>query len=65
MIIVDTDERIRAFLPELDVLITAGLVIIDDVEVVKYVGPAVSPLAWTGFAAAAALSAPARYLVDG
>jgi len=38
VIIVDADDRIRAFLHELDELITEGLVIIDDVEVVKYVG---------------------------
>ena len=38
VVIVDTDERIRGFLEELDELITEGLVIIDDVEVVKYVG---------------------------
>src|SRR5205823_4419321 len=38
VIIIDTDERIQAFLPELDELITKGLVIIDDVEVLKYVG---------------------------
>lgn len=38
VIIVDRDEAIQAFLPELDELINEGLVIIDDVEVVKYVG---------------------------
>jgi PII-like signaling protein len=38
VVIVDADERIQAFLPELDELITEGLVIVDDVEVVKYVG---------------------------
>jgi PII-like signaling protein len=38
VVIVDTDERIRTFLPHLDELITEGLVIIDDVEVLKYVG---------------------------
>jgi PII-like signaling protein len=38
VVIVDTDERIAAFLAGLDELITEGLVIIDDVEVVKYVG---------------------------
>ena len=38
VVIVDTDDRIQAFLPELDELITEGLVILDDVEVVKYVG---------------------------
>lgn len=40
VIIVDTPERINAFLPELDDLIIEGLVILDDVEVVKYVGRA-------------------------
>lgn len=40
VIIVDTPERINAFLPELDDLIIEGLVILDDVEVVKYVGHA-------------------------
>jgi len=38
VVIVDTPERIEAFLPQLDELITEGLVILDDVEVVKYVG---------------------------
>jgi PII-like signaling protein len=38
VIIVDTAERIQAFLPELDELITEGLVIIDDVEVITYAG---------------------------
>ncbi len=37
-VIVDSEERIEGFLPELDELITEGLVIVDDVEVVKYVG---------------------------
>jgi PII-like signaling protein len=38
VVIVDSEERIETFLPELDALITEGLVIVDDVEVVKYVG---------------------------
>jgi PII-like signaling protein len=38
IIIVDTAERIDAFLPTLDELITEGLVVIDPVQVVKYVG---------------------------
>jgi len=38
IVIVDTDEHIRDFLRDLDELITEGLVIIDDVEVVKYTG---------------------------
>ena len=40
VIIVDSEERIRTFLGELDELITEGLVILDDVEVIKYVGRA-------------------------
>lgn len=38
VVIVDTDERIRAFLPQLDELIQAGLAVLDPVEVVRYVG---------------------------
>jgi len=38
IVIVDSDERIQAFLADLDELITEGLVIVDDVDVVKYVG---------------------------
>jgi uncharacterized protein len=38
IIIVDERERIDAFLPQLDDLVTEGLVIIDDVEVIRYVG---------------------------
>jgi uncharacterized protein len=38
VVIVDADERIRAFLPQLDELVTEGLVIIDPVEVIRYVG---------------------------
>jgi PII-like signaling protein len=38
IIIVDTEDKIRDFLPQLDELVTEGLVIIDPVEVVRYVG---------------------------
>lgn len=38
IIIVDDAERIDAFAPQLDELITEGLVILDDVNVVRYVG---------------------------
>lgn len=38
VVIVDSSDRIQAFLPELDRLITEGLVMVDDVHVVKYVG---------------------------
>jgi uncharacterized protein len=38
IIIVDSESKIRDFLPQLDELVTEGLVIIDPVEVVRYVG---------------------------
>lgn len=38
VIIVDDEDRIRAFLPELDELVSEGLVILDEVEVFRYVG---------------------------
>ena len=37
IVIVDTEEKIRAFLPEVDELVIGGLVLVDPVEVVKYV----------------------------
>ena len=44
IVIVDTAERIEAFLPQLDELIQEGLVILDPVYVIKYVGrPAKDP----------------------
>ncbi|MFD3926075.1 DUF190 domain-containing protein [Streptomyces sp. NPDC058614] len=38
VVIVDTEERVRAFLPTLDALVSEGLVILDDCEVIRYVG---------------------------
>jgi PII-like signaling protein len=38
IIIVDLEERVRPFLDELDGLVTEGMVTIEPVEVVKYVG---------------------------
>jgi PII-like signaling protein len=38
VVIVDADERIRAFLPELDDLQVEGLVILEPVEVIRYAG---------------------------
>jgi len=38
VIIVDTHERIQGFLPQLDELVSEGLVILDDCEVIRYVG---------------------------
>ena len=38
IVIVDAAEHIDAFLPQLDELVEEGLVILDDVEVIRYVG---------------------------
>ncbi|MFF8604584.1 DUF190 domain-containing protein [Streptomyces sp. NPDC015346] len=38
IVVVDTEERIREFLPQLDALVTEGLVILDDCEVIRYAG---------------------------
>lgn len=38
VVIVDDPTRIRAFLPQLDEIIAEGLVMLDEVDVVKYVG---------------------------
>ena len=38
VIIVDAEDKVRAFLPQLDELVAEGLVIIDPVEVIRYVG---------------------------
>ncbi len=39
VVIVDTDERIRGFLPQLDGLLADGLVLLDEVEVIRYADP--------------------------
>lgn len=38
IVIVDNHDAITKFLPQLDELITEGLVVVEDIEVVKYVG---------------------------
>jgi PII-like signaling protein len=38
VVIVDTDEKVRAFLPHLEALQVEGLVILEPVEVVRYAG---------------------------
>ncbi|MGI5373128.1 DUF190 domain-containing protein [Streptomyces sp. CA-251387] len=43
IVIVDTEERVRDFLPQLDELVTEGLVILDDCEAIRYVGRDDSP----------------------
>lgn len=42
IVIVDTDERIRGFLPELEELEIEGLVILEPVEVIRYAGRSAS-----------------------
>lgn len=42
IVIVDAAERIRAFVPEIEELITEGLITLDEVEVVRHVGRASS-----------------------
>ncbi|QUC59898.1 DUF190 domain-containing protein [Streptomyces sp. A2-16] len=38
VVIVDTETRVREFLPQLDELVTEGLVTLDECEVIRYVG---------------------------
>jgi len=38
IVIVDEEQRVRAFVEELDGLVTEGIVTVEPVEVVKYVG---------------------------
>ncbi|MFK8906313.1 DUF190 domain-containing protein [Streptomyces sp. YS-3] len=38
IVIVDSEPLIREFLPQLDELVTEGLVILDDCEVIRYAG---------------------------
>ncbi|AOR36131.1 hypothetical protein BFF78_38305 [Streptomyces fodineus] len=37
VVVVDTEERVRAFLPQLDELVGEGLVTLEECEVVRYV----------------------------
>ncbi|MEU5364202.1 DUF190 domain-containing protein [Streptomyces sp. NPDC005925] len=43
VVIVDTEERVRAFLPQLEELVTGRLVTIDDCEVVRYTARPAGP----------------------
>ncbi|QCD54065.1 DUF190 domain-containing protein [Streptomyces hawaiiensis] len=38
VVIVDTEPRVRAFLPQLDDIVTEGLVTLEDCEVIRYAG---------------------------
>ena len=43
VVIVDTEPRVRAFLPQLDELVAEGLVTLDDCEVIRYAGRGDTP----------------------
>ncbi|MBB6346128.1 DUF190 domain-containing protein [Nonomuraea muscovyensis] len=43
VVIVDTAEKVRAFLPQLDDLLIEGLAVLDEVEVVHYRGRQEAP----------------------
>ncbi|MFE1287339.1 DUF190 domain-containing protein [Streptomyces sp. NPDC058751] len=38
VVVVDTEERVRAFLPQLDELVTEGTVVLDPCEVIRHTG---------------------------
>ncbi|GAA2815891.1 DUF190 domain-containing protein [Saccharopolyspora taberi] len=38
VVIVDDEQRVRDFLPQLDELVAEGLVLLDEVEVIRYAG---------------------------
>lgn len=38
VVIIDEEEKVRAFLPQLDGLVSEGLAVVDDVEVVRHFG---------------------------
>lgn len=38
IVIVDEEQRVRDFLPQLDELVSEGLVTLDEVEVIRYTG---------------------------
>ncbi|MFF7972426.1 DUF190 domain-containing protein [Streptomyces sp. NPDC007905] len=43
IVVVDTEERVRAFLPQLDELVGEGLVTLEECEVIRYVGRTAGP----------------------
>jgi uncharacterized protein len=43
VVVVDSEERVRAFLPQLDALVDEGLVTLEECEVVRYVGRSGGP----------------------
>lgn len=43
VVIVDTEERVERFLPELDDLVTEGMVVLDTCHVIRYPSPEEGP----------------------
>lgn len=43
VVIIDTEERVRGFLPRLDELVTECLVVLDECEVIRYPGREAAP----------------------
>jgi len=43
VVIIDEEAKIRQFLPQLDELVTEGLITLDEVEVVRYTGRVPQP----------------------
>ena len=60
---IDIAENIGAFLPQLDALVTGGLIVLDDVRLHRYVGRR-GAVTWLWVRLGAAVGAPARYLTD-
>lgn len=48
IVVVDEEAKIRAFLPQLEELVTEGLVVVEPVEVVRYVGRGTNGLEGAG-----------------
>lgn len=57
VVIVDREERVRGFLPQLEELVAEGLVLLDHCEVVRYAGRGAEPGAGSGPDAGAGESA--------
>lgn len=51
VVIVDTEDRVRGFLPHLEELVPESLVVLDPCEVVRFAGHATGPDAGTGLPA--------------
>jgi PII-like signaling protein len=39
VVIVDSEDQVRGFLPQVDEIVGRGLVVLDEVEIIRYTGP--------------------------